>query len=281
MPSYGNGRHEHGQNFLTDHRTIARVVDLVADTYGPILEIGPGSGALTLPLCSLGRPITGVEIDERLAAALRGRSAATIVRADFLRYRLPSTPHVIVGNLPFHRTTAILRRLLHSPQWTNSVLITQWEVARRRAAVGGASMMTAQWWPWFEFGLRARIPASAFRPSPGVDGGLLTIDRRADPLVPDGQRARYRDLVHAVFTGTGRGLERILARQLSRREVHRWLTDQRIRPAALPRDLDAGQWAALYDAVSRAGSPRSARPGTGPSTASRRSPAAGTGGSAR
>ena len=117
MPAYRHGRHEHGQNFLDDRRIVSSIISLVAATNGPIIEIGPGGGALTLPLARLGRPVTAVEIDPALADNLRTKvdpAIATIVTGDFLRHRLHPTPHVIVGNLPFHLTTAILRHLLIS-----------------------------------------------------------------------------------------------------------------------------------------------------------------------
>jgi 23S rRNA (adenine-N6)-dimethyltransferase len=133
------GRHELGQNFLHDRAVIRAIVDVVSRTDGPIVEIGAGNGALTLPLQTLGRPLTAIELDHRLAARPADRTASStrVVGADFLHYRLPRTPHVIVGNLPFHLTTAMLRRLLHGPGWTDAMLLVQWEVARRRAAVGG------------------------------------------------------------------------------------------------------------------------------------------------
>jgi len=251
VPTYRAGRHEFGQNFLTDRRVIATMVDLVRRTCGPIIEFGPGRGALTFPLQCLGRPITAVEIDEAHARHLRPRVAAdtTIVRGDFLRYRLPQHPHVLVGNLPFELTTAVLRRILHAPTWQQAVLMTQWEVARRRAAVGGATMMTAQWWPWFEFSLVERVPAAAFTPRPSVDGGLLTIRRREHPLVPCAQQKRYKAFVHAVFTGTGHGLPQILPRVVPshrRGQVRRWLDGQRFRRRPLPRDLSSAQWAELF-----------------------------------
>lgn len=54
MSAYGHGRHEHGQNFLTNHKIINSIIDLVKQTSGPIIEIGPGSGALTHPMAHLG-----------------------------------------------------------------------------------------------------------------------------------------------------------------------------------------------------------------------------------
>ena len=243
-----SGRHEYGQNFLHDRGVIDVIVRTVACTEGPIVEIGAGDGALTCALQRLGRPLTAIEVDPRRAARLGSRTAPRthVVQADFLKYRLSRAPHVIVGNLPFHLTTAVLRRILHGPGWTDAVLLVQWEVARRRAAVGGATMMTAQWWPWFEFGLVRKVPASSFRPRPSVDGGLMTIGRRDEPLVDAADRRRYQAMVHQVFTGRGHGIAEILGRRLPRTSIRNWLRDNEVAPKALPKDLLAEQWAALY-----------------------------------
>lgn len=248
MPTFHSGRHEYGQNFLIDTTVIDTVVDLVATTDPtPIIEIGAGGGALTMPLQRLGRPLTAIEIDSRLADNLRGRlrPTTTVVTGDFLRYRLPETAHTVVGNLPFHQTTAILRKLLHAPHWTSAVLLTQWEVARRRAGVGGATMMTAQWWPWFEFHLAGRIPAASFAPKPTVDGGLFSIRRRHEPLIATGDRRQYQAFVHTVFTGRGRGLGQILPR-CGVPKAKEWLPRHGYSPQSLPRDLDAVAWAELF-----------------------------------
>lgn len=245
------GRHELGQNFLIDRTTIDTFVSLVADTHGPVIEIGAGDGALTLPLQRLGRSLTGIELDERSAARLARRvhPPTEIVQGDFLDFPLPGTPHVLVGNLPFHQTTSMLRRVLHATDWTESVLLVQWEVARRRAGVGGATMMTAQWWPWFAFRLACRVPAAAFRPRPGVDGGLMTMVRRQRPLVPAEHRRRYQEFVQKVFTGKGRCLVEVVmnaAPGLSQRRIRQWMKQHRIASTALPKHLAAEQWAGLF-----------------------------------
>ncbi|MCT1460379.1 23S ribosomal RNA methyltransferase Erm [Aestuariimicrobium sp. p3-SID1156] len=251
MPTYRHGRHEHGQNFLTDPSTIATITRLVATTVGPIIEIGPGDGALTTPLSQLGRPVTAVEIDTRLARRLTERlpSHVEVVADDFLTYRLPTSAYVLVGNLPFHQTTAILRRILHSPAWTDAIVLVQWEVARRRAGVGGATMMTAQWAPWFEFTVHSRVPARAFSPRPGVDGGILTIHRREHPLLPLAQRRQFHALVHRIYTGPGRGLTQILARNTtfnSAQSAQAWLRRHDVNAAGLPKDMPVEAWVDLF-----------------------------------
>ncbi|WP_214102900.1 23S ribosomal RNA methyltransferase Erm [Acrocarpospora catenulata] len=242
------GRHELGQNFLVDRSVIDDINALVARTAGPIVEIGAGDGALTLPLSRQGRELTAIEIDPKRASRLSGRAPGnvTVLRTDILRYRYPRQPHVVVGNIPFHLTTSVLRRLLAADHWHTAILLVQWEVARRRAGVGGASMLTASWWPWYEFTLHARVPARSFRPLPSVDGGLLTMSRRTSPLVEE--RDRYQHFVRRVFTGRGHGLPEILARtnHIARPELRRWLRANRITPGTLPKDLTAHQWASLW-----------------------------------
>jgi len=263
LSAYSHGRHEHGQNFLPDPRVIDSLVERIMSTTGPIIEIGPGDGALTRPLSRSGRPLTAVEIDSRLAAALRRDldPEVTIVNDDFLRFRLPAHPHVVVGNIHFHITTAILRRLLHAPAWTDAVLLMQWEVARRRAGVGASTMMTAQWAPWFGFELGERVPRAAFTPRPGVDGGVLHIRRRRRPLVPAKKRKAFQGMVHAVYTGRGRGIVEIITRQgllPSRQEARQWAEREGVRPSALPSDLSVGQMVSLFEASGSA-PPRRAR----------------------
>lgn len=246
------GRHELGQNFLHHRPTIDRLVALVRATEGPILEIGCGDGALTYPLARLGRDLVALDIDSRRVSRLRAQLPSVTVRhADALGF--PLDRPVVVGNVPFHLTTPILRRLLRSPGWRDAVLLTQWEVARKRAGVGGSTMMTAQTAPWFSFGLDRRVPARHFTPMPSVDGGILTVERRVRPLVPVRERAPYEQFVRAVFTGRGSGLEQILVRASGRppRAVARALGGAEVAKGALPRDLVPSQWASLWGALGR------------------------------
>lgn len=249
MPrSSHGGRHELGQNFLTHQPTIARICDIVADaTSGPILEIGAGNGALTRSIARLGRPLTALELDEhhvrRLKKCLR---SVHVVHADALEY--PLRARTVVGNIPFHLTTPLLRRLLATGTWQHAVLLTQWEVARKRAGVGGSTMMTAQNAPWFTYELHERVPAHRFTPRPSVDGGVLAISRRSSPLLAAAHRKPYERFVRTVFTGRGGSLDRIVqhATGLSARHVREALRRAKVDRRQLPRDLTADMWATLW-----------------------------------
>lgn len=252
--SVHGGRHELGQNFLTHKPTIATIVRLVRATQGSILEIGAGDGALTAPLAALRRPLLAIDIDEHRVARLQRRlPAVEIQRRDATR--TPLDRPVIVGNLPFHLTTPLLRRLLNTGSWRDAVVLTQWEVARKRAGVGGATMMTAQAAPWFGFKLHTRVPAHGFTPQPSVDGGVLSIRRRGDPLVPGADRSAYQRFVQAVFTGRGRGLAAILRVTTSSGggAVKGALRRAVVAESALPRDLTPEQWAELWNTLASRG----------------------------
>jgi len=252
------GRHELGQNFLVDRRIVAEIVELARTSRHPIVELGPGGGALTRPLAELGRPLTAVELDRSRVARLRRELGphVEVVHADLLRWALPRHPHLVVANLPFHVTTAALRHLLDSPGWERAVLLTQWEVARRRCGVGGASMLTVQWAPWYRFRLRRRVPASAFRPVPSVDGGLFTIERRERPLVELRERRGYQRFVGEAFQGRGAGFAQRLASAtaatggtgMTPSAANAWLRRRGIPASTPPGRLAPDDWAALWDA---------------------------------
>ncbi|MFJ2755136.1 23S ribosomal RNA methyltransferase Erm [Nocardioides sp. NPDC087217] len=252
MPDVRPGRHELGQNFLTDRSVLDRIVHLVSQRPGPLVEWGTGNGAVTLALSELGRPLEGVEIDSRRAAELRRRIGphVCIAEGDILRHAPPQDA-VVVSNVPFHLTTPVLRHLLASTTWRHAVLLTQWEVARKRAGVGGTTQLTAQWWPWFTFTLDRRVPSSAFRPRPNVDGGLLLIDRRREPLLPDTDVRDFQSWVAKVFSSRGRGVAEILRRNGVPARLANQIAQRRRRSQApvLPRDLRAEDWVAAYAAV--------------------------------
>jgi len=250
------GRHELGQNRLIDRRFPAAMTDILrhAPPY-PVLELGAGDGAVTAALVDGGFPVTAVEIDPRAVSALRRRfgDRVDVVHADLLSVDYGPRPHHVVSNVPFGITTPVLRRLMPGTHWHTAVLLVQWEVARKRAGVGGTTLLTAGWWPWYEFTLAERVPAAAFRPVPAVDGGILVIRRRDHPLLHQTEQARYQRLVREVFTGPGNGVAGILRAQFPGPTVKRWLDREGLSGRALPRDLTADTWVSLHQLDRRAG----------------------------
>src|SRR5438552_1256393 len=106
-----------GQHFLRP-ASVARMLEVISPRKEEsFLEIGPGGGALTLPLAARAREVVAVEIDAALAEALRRRAPANVrvVTADALRLDLAAlAPPAgrLVGNLPYYVSSPLLRRFL-------------------------------------------------------------------------------------------------------------------------------------------------------------------------
>lgn len=233
------------QNFLRSRRLADDIVrGLDVRPHELIVEIGAGDGRLTEPLARQARRVIAIELDPTLATALRARFE--VVEGDALAVPLPDTPFRVVGNVPFHRTTAILRRLLDDLDvpLRRADLIVQWEVAQKRAAVVPSTQLSAEWGPWWEFAIVRRLDRGAFEPRPGVDAALLRVVRREHELVPAVLAGDYRTFVGQAFA---RGLRSVVSLLMLKRAA----AAAGFNRAAAPRELDVYQWAALFSATDR------------------------------
>jgi 16S rRNA (adenine1518-N6/adenine1519-N6)-dimethyltransferase len=139
-----------GQNFLTNQGIIQRIVTTLAPKADEtIIEIGPGKGALTLPLLEQGCRVVAVEFDRNLIPVLEELFGAgdnfDLVQADALTTDFcdvirPATTARVVANLPYNISTAILQRLIEQRNClTEMVLMLQLEVVDRITASPGSS----------------------------------------------------------------------------------------------------------------------------------------------
>lgn len=187
-------RRTHSQNFLVDLDVVRRFLssaELRPDEF--IVEVGAGTGALTLALAQAGARVIAIERDpvwaRRLVRSLRAAGLATRVRvieADFRRVRLPGQPYRVVSSPPFSLTTALLSWLLDDVDrgpWRADLLL-QLEVARKRAVEPPNSLRSAGWAPWWTFQVGDRVDRRAFRPVPRVDAAWLTVHKREPPVLP-------------------------------------------------------------------------------------------------
>ncbi|MFN2493496.1 MAG: 16S rRNA (adenine(1518)-N(6)/adenine(1519)-N(6))-dimethyltransferase RsmA [Pyrinomonadaceae bacterium] len=139
-----------GQNFLTDHRIIDRIIqELDPKTTDTILEIGPGRGALTSSLLDKAGRLVAVEFDRNLIPLLIEKFGARknfkLVQSDALVTDIcdvlrPASQALVVANLPYNISTAILQRLIEQRQClTEMVLMLQKEVVARITAPPGST----------------------------------------------------------------------------------------------------------------------------------------------
>jgi len=177
-----------GQNFLTRQSAIRAIVDAAGIDGQTILEIGPGTGALTAELVKRAAGLIVVEKDKRLSDFLRQRfgDTLTVVHADFLDVDVPALTggkawHA-VGNLPYYVTTPIVLRLL-SLLPASMTLMVQSEAAERFYAapgdrVYGPLSVLAQC--FYRTETVADVPRDCFSPQPEVDSVVVKLTKSAE-----------------------------------------------------------------------------------------------------
>jgi len=179
-------RRSQQQYFLTDPAVVRRLVAGI-EPDDLVVDVGAGSGVLTLAAAAAGARVLAVERDpvwcERLRARVRAAGAGAqvrVVNGDLRDVVLPVGRWRVVANPPFGLSAALLRRLLDHPErgLLGVDLLLQWELARELATSPPASLLGSSWAPWWRFSPAERVPRSAFRPVPDVDAGLLRIRRR-------------------------------------------------------------------------------------------------------
>ena len=211
-----------GQNFLVDPNGLSKV--LKAAEVRPeetVLEIGAGLGSLTYLLAQQAKQVVAVELDKRLIPPLTEAVAdfdnVTIKQGDMLALSpdalLGAERYVVVANIPYYITSALIRHLLeaeHKP--TRMVLTVQQEVAERILARDGKmNLLALSVQVYGKPELKARIPAGCFYPAPEVDSAVLTIELYPQPLIPAEQLDLFFELAHAGFAQKRKTLRNTLA----------------------------------------------------------------------
>jgi 16S rRNA (adenine1518-N6/adenine1519-N6)-dimethyltransferase len=199
-----------GQNFLHDPNLLDKIVSIAElDPTDAVLEVGPGTGALTERLAAAARRVVAVEVDERLQAVLEDVVAACpnlqVLYRDILDVDVAALfrgePYVMVANLPYYITSAILRHVLeidHRPR--RLVLTVQQEVAERLLAEpDDMSILTVSVQFYGQPRIVARLKPGVFWPRPDVDSAVVRIDTYARPPVDVPDAAQFFRVVRAGF----------------------------------------------------------------------------------
>jgi len=182
-----------GQNFLVDANIARWIVErLDPQPDDAVVEVGPGTGALSEHLAGRVRRLVLVEFDTRLAAWLRekfaGRDDVEVHHADGAKFDIRGLfkhrPVKFLGNLPYSSGGAILRNFLNRPHpFERAVIMLQKEVIDRLAAGPGTKdygvLSLRVQCGWHVEPLRT-VPPEAFHPRPHIDSSVAVL-RPRDP----------------------------------------------------------------------------------------------------
>jgi len=181
-----------GQHFLRDQRTIQRIIEaLNPQPHETVVEIGPGTGALTSALVERAGRVIAVEFDNKLAPFLRDQFAgaanlklviADALTTDFCAEILPASSARVVANLPYNISTAILQRLIAQRACLGEmVLMLQREVVERVLAPPGTTdrgFISVLVEAYCETEKLFDVAPGAFRPPPKVWSSVMRLKPR-------------------------------------------------------------------------------------------------------
>lgn len=179
-------RKRFGQNFLTNQLVIDHILQAMhIQPSDHVVEIGPGLGALTIPLLKRLPKLTAIEIDKDLQVHLRAQQDAeeklTLIDGDALTidYGQFGNKLRIIGNLPYNISTPLLFHLLQFlPHIDDMLFMLQKEVVERMAAEPGHKTygrlsVVLQYYCQVEH--LFDVPASAFHPAPKVESAIVRL----------------------------------------------------------------------------------------------------------
>ena len=247
-------RKRFGQNFLHDPLVIQRIVQAINPLPGQrLVEIGPGQGAITLPLLKACQHLEVVELDRDLIQPLADKAATAgelvIHQQDALRFDFRSLADGeklrTVGNLPYNISTPLLFHLLEQADAIQDMhFMLQKEVVDRMAAAPGGgdygrlSVM-------IQYHCRVeplfRVGPGAFKPAPRVDSALVRLTPWPQPPFPVKDTGLLTTLVRQAFSQRRKTLRNALKGLLSEQSIRATGTD----PAARPETIGVEQYVAL------------------------------------
>jgi len=186
-------RKRFGQNFLQDESVITRMVSAMKPARDDhVVEVGPGLGALTLPLLEQLDTLTVVEIDRDLIARLQvlKLETLTIHEGDVLNVDWKTMADGralrIAGNLPYNIGTPLLLELsAHHPVIRDVHVMLQKEVVNRLHAVAGTrayGRLSVLMQSVFTITPLFTVPPEAFHPVPKVESAVVRLKTRPDAL---------------------------------------------------------------------------------------------------
>jgi 16S rRNA (adenine1518-N6/adenine1519-N6)-dimethyltransferase len=187
-----NPRKRFGQNFLVDDQIINRIISTVNPKNNEIIvEIGPGKGALTLPILEHLNHLNVIEIDRDLVLLLNSvlQDKLTIFEADALQFDFNQFPEKIrvIGNLPYNISSPLLFHLLDfREQIIDMTFMLQKEVVDRIVATHGNKTygrLSVMMQVFFEVELMFVVPKESFEPQPKIESAILYLKTRTEPLV--------------------------------------------------------------------------------------------------
>jgi len=215
--------HRFGQNLLKNQGISMKIVqgcEIVGSDR--VLEIGPGTGNLTVLMLPLCRSLTAVDIDQRMIAevkkrcAMKGYNNLTAVISDAMKFDLPEF-EILAANMPYQISSPFLFKLvnqLEKHRFKRAVLMFQKEFSERLMASPGDknySRLSVNIKMFFKVTKVCDVGRKNFNPPPKVDSMVIKLEPRRD--VPKINYREWDSLLRILFSRKNRTLRSSLCQK--------------------------------------------------------------------
>jgi 16S rRNA (adenine1518-N6/adenine1519-N6)-dimethyltransferase len=258
-PPPHRARKRFGQHFLHDRNIINKILRAIDPKQNDnLLEIGPGQGALTLPLLNYCAQLTAIELDRDLIPILQQAAVQSgglnVINADILKFELGNLPHPerlrIVGNLPYNISTPLMFHLMDSiSQVRDMHFMVQKEVAKRIVAGVGTrdyGRLSVMLQYYCECQYLFDVAPGCFTPPPKVDSAIIRLTPHRNPVVRLKDFNTFREIIQTAFNQRRKTIANSLKAIVSPQTIDACKLDRRLRAE----NLTLQEFANLANAVS-------------------------------
>ena len=258
-------RKRFGQNFLHDQSIIDRIIKSVnPKAEDHLLEIGPGQGALTSRLASVGAQLDCIELDrdlvDHLSNEYQQQDHVCIHQQDILKVDLQQIAESggnkklrIIGNLPYNISTPVLFHLLKNHSLIKDmVFMLQLEVVQRMSAgVGdknyGRLGIMLQYYCEVEH--LFNVPSTAFTPQPKVNSAIVRLTPHEKPPIQAKDVECLQTVIRTAFNQRRKTLRNSMKTLLSAEQLSSLSLDSKLRPE----NLSLADFVLIADSISSQG----------------------------
>ena len=241
-----------GQHFLNSSRFAARIAEIAETDDEVVVEIGAGKGILTKQLAIRARQVIAVEIDPKLADLLERMQLPNVkvINRDFLQMGLGELDNlVLVGNIPYRITSAIIRKLIQDRCYLKRATLTvQREYGvKMMAPVGSTSYgyLSIYINYYFDASRKLVIPARFFSPRPSVSSVVVKLCPKAGSIDQDCE-TRLFEFIAGIFRYRRKSLRNAIMSYQGR--LPRGISEDMLRKR--PQQLSLGDFRSIYAVIS-------------------------------